>query len=346
MRKLKRNKLSEQEVRNNKNKYMKKYLPSYRSSKKEQWDYLKSQFEQPELDISKINETTKSIKDAFSDSNNKHVVEDDIILKSIEKYSKYIPIVMQFIKGFQAAASDFQIKQQSQHQPQNQAEIKAPLGWIEATPLQRLNYKYTRSEWYNQGLRYDEYIQNGFINPAINTGYIDPGYNDEAERRRIAITMQAREVQSESKTLKDLSKKYPEPPLVANNISQQNQQNIQQEKVKQSMEQKQLDNTMILEELQKDNALYLQKGVEYINSIPRKEFEDFLNNKENIITKLKIYIPFLPIHVKSMIINTTSSDFEDLLRIKCPERYEWLKEINKLDIMMSLFEEIKKQINI
>lgn len=308
----------------------------------------------PQFDLNSVNKATGMLKEVFTPADKQGAAEEDPVLKAIEKYSKYIPLVMEFMKGFQTAAKDFQGS--SIGQQQNPNIPKAPIGWLEASPMQRLGYKYTRPEWYAAGEAYDAFIESGTMNPAINTGYVDSGYDDAAERRRLAAARQQR-AEGEAKSLRELSHKYPEPPLASDSVPMQNEptQERNQAAVQQADGNKSAARTEapqqatsekeeIITELQKDNARYIQLATSYLNSMTIEKFEESIKNIDELVIKAKAFIPLIPIHVKGMIQATPKEDIETIVKDQCPEKYAWLKKHKKVDKLLELFEKVKKEV--
>lgn len=312
----------------------------------------------PKFDINSVNKATGMIKEVFTPANQTSPTEEDPVLKAIEKYSKYIPLVLEFVKGFQSAAKDFQGSQ-----PANNPDIpKAPVGWLEATPMQRLSYKYTRPEWYAAGEAFDAYMETGRVNPSVNIDYVDSGYDDAAARRREQMAQRQRMASgqdgSQPQSLRELSRKYPEPPLasdappIQNEPTQErNQAAVQQADGNKSAvgaeaqtQEAPSEKEEILNELQRDNARYIQLGVNYLNGLTIEKFEESIKNIDALVEKGKAFIPLIPIHVKGMIQNTLKEDIEEIVKNQCPEKYAWLKKHKKVDKLLELFEKLKKEV--
>lgn len=316
----------------------------------------------PQFDLSSVNKATGMMKEVFK--SDKSQSEDDPILKNIEKYAKYIPLVTEFIKGFAAAAKDFQ-GQNLQGGTQNDNKPKAPAGWLEMGAMDKLKYKYTRPDWYNAGLAYDEYVQTGQMNPQINTSYVDNTYDDAAARRREQMAQRQRIASgddgSNPKSLRELSHKYPEAPLASDAPPQNYEQPKETENQKPvqstdgnkpqdtgSSEEKkdevQVEESEIVKELQADNAKYIQMGVAYLNGLPMEKFKEHIKNIDGLVAKAKPFVPLIPIQVKGMLQVTPAKEIEEIVKVQCPEKYEWLKKNKKIPKLIELFEKLKAEI--
>ena len=279
------------------------------------------------LDISKAGDIINKTKEIFSkDTAANPDADNDPVLKFINRYGKYLPVVMQFFKGFQASYKDYKANQ-AQEQVQ---KIQAPTGWLEMTPMQKLGYKYSRSEWYAAGEAYDQFVENGSINPAININHVDPNYTPPARRQ-------------EPQNMQQLAKKYPEPPLVNDPApSQQKSDSTPAAAEQQAAEAPQTE--AILEQLQKDNAKYLKMGLDYVNNLSMASFKNYINSIDVLIQQAKGMKDLLPIHVRSMIINTPSNEIEDIFKNGCSEKYAWLKKARKIKKLLELFEALKEEL--
>ncbi|MFA6462373.1 MAG: hypothetical protein WCV90_08995 [Candidatus Woesearchaeota archaeon] len=241
--------------------------------------------------------------------------ENDPVLQTIAKYSKYIPLVVEFMKGFSGSVQQFNKQDQS-------PKIQPPHGWLNMTPMQRLNYKHTRAEWYNAGEAYDMMIETGNTNPQINHNYVDPTYGEPPQQN-----------------LRQLARKYPEPPLVKDSAPEVPVQEVQ------SVENKPTQESQLVSELQADNLKYIHLGAGFINGLTDKEFKDHLDHIDELILKAKPFIPLIPIQVKGMIVQTSKEDLETLFKEKCPAKYEMVVKKKKLEKLLLMFEELKKTIS-
>ena len=279
----------------------------------------------PVLNINKTSDLIKQTEDLLRNKGSE--TESDPILKAIDKYGKYVPIVMQFIQGLQGSMQQYNKKDIT-------PKIQPPEGWLNMSPMQKLNYKYSRSEWYAAGEAYDAAIESGYMNPQINASYVDPTY-------------------SQPQNLQALARKYPEPPLASNNAPQQTSNSdgaISQErptvkeKTSEGAETKPSEAASIVAELQQDNLKYINLGADFINRLTDKEFKDHLKNIEALIKKAKPFIPLIPIQVKGMIIQTSKEDLETLFKEKCPEKYAMVVKSKKVKELLEMFEKLKTSV--
>lgn len=322
------------------NKYMKDYTQRKRDEKKlrdepvSTDDFSSVNLEKenkPDFDFSSTTKAIETIKD-LTGADGKEATEDDPILKTIEKYSKYIPLAMKLIEGFKAAAGDFQNRQ-----PQEDNSPQPPAGWAAMSPMKRLGNKYKNPDWYAAGEAYQTYLTTGAINPAVNINNVDRSYDDGAERRRQAAERNRRQAAGEDQpnpqNLKDLGNKYPDAPLVED----------QPTPTGETMPTNQQQNEEILLKLQQDNARYLQMGIDYMKKMDQAKFEKTINNIDGLIKKSKPFIPFIPVHVKAMIENTTRQEIEEIFLANCPEKHKWLVDNDKIVNLFDLLDNIKKQ---
>jgi hypothetical protein len=321
----------------------------------------------PTFDMSSVNKATGALKEVFA-KKGESSTEEDPVLKTIEKYSKYIPLVMEFVKGFQAAAKDSSMFAGQQQKQDNTPQ--PPAGWINMGAMEKLRFKYSRPDWYEAGLRYDEFVQTGQINPQINTSYVDSTYDDAAARRREQMAQRNRIAAGQDgtnpQTLRELSKKYPELPLASDSPPMES--NISQEPSKENEKEKNIvdsgdvlrtsdgasknaevpkeenQETEIVKELQLDNARYIQMGVQFLNGLPMKKFEEHIKNIDGLVAKAKPFIPLIPIQVKGMLQNTPAKDIEEIVKAQCPEKYAWLKKNKKIPKLLELFEKLKAEV--
>lgn len=313
------------------NEYMRNKMQSYRDQRRAA-PKIANDFNPSEkevLDLNKaadiVNETKNLLKNSDSPQQ-----EEDPILKAIEKYSKYLPLVMQFVQGFQQAAAA--------HQPaaQQQQSVQPPPGWLNMTPMQRMAYKYTRAEWYAAGERYEEFATTGQINPAINTAYVDPTYDASREQRRPIPVHNA-----EPQNLAQLSKKYGEPPLV------QDAQIVEQkpaDQPKQDQTQQPKPEEQIIKAMQDDNAKYLKMGIDYVNKIPMDSFKVYIATIDTLIQQAKGFKDLLPVHVKAMIVQTSADELIDIFKQGCPEKYAYIEKEKKIDKIKQLYDTMKKEL--
>ena len=264
--------------------------------------------------IGAIGDIIKETKELFQDKNKKDTSEPDPVLNAIEKYGKYIPLVIKFFQGFNDAAKAKEQEQQSNNQP----KIMCPEGWLSLSPIQKINYKYSRPEWYNAGLAYDNYMANG-VNPQVNISYVDRTYNDNTARQE---------------SLQSLQRKYPEPPLVKD----------RKEEIIESKPEEKINETEIINELQKDNLRYIEMFIDYINSMSEKDFIEKLANLDSLITQIEPFISLIPVHLKGTILATPKEDLQKLLQAKCKEKYDLAITLGKLTDFLNIFEKIKDKL--
>ena len=300
------------------NEYMKGYMRTKDRTKKTgaEKDFIQKPSKpvlvngKPVLDISRAAKLVQDTRELIGENiDNKNAMEDDPLLKVMDRYGKYIPIVLELFKGIAAS-----VKEHNDNKPQQQQSLQAPDGWLNMSPMQRLNYKHTRPEWYAAGESFENGVVTNYTNPQINTSYVDSTYRPPKQN------------------LQSLAHKYPEPPLVIDKP--------QPEPEKKTEEPSSKD---ILAELQKDNARYIDLGASSLNNMTPEDFLKWIDDPE-LDKKIKVFIPILPVHVRGMILNTSKEDLQQLFKNKCPERYERLVELGKLENMLQLFEVLKIEI--
>jgi len=322
------------------NDYMRNYMKKKNRENKGQpvldndFDPSSASIGKPTLDIGKAADLVKQTQELLKNKNSD--TESDPILKAIDKYGKYLPLALQFIQGIQGSLAQYNKKDVA-------PKIQPPEGWLSMTPMQKLNYKYSRSAWYEAGEAYDLAIETGNMNPQINNNYVDPTY------------------QSQPQDLRSLARKYPEAPLVHDIPPQPLKETApiqsdvktgDQKLPEQSNESKSSDvknsetqgisqEKEIIAELQADNLKYINLGADFINGLSEKEFTNHLDNIEALIEKAKPFIPIVPIQVKGMIIQTSKEDLETLFKEKCPEKYSIVLKKKKVKKLLELFESLK-----
>jgi len=290
----------------------------------------------PTLNINKAGDLIKQTQDLLK-SKGTPDQEDDPILKAIDKYGKYIPLAMKFFEGMKGSVNHFNQQDQT-------PKLQAPNGWLNATPMQKLGWKYTRADWTAAGEAYDAAVeQSGYTNPQINNNYVDPTY-------------------SAPQDLRALARKYPEAPLV--NEAPQTQQETavtpsERQPLEKSSPEKSEDKgeikskpvedhsqtDQLVSELQQDNLKYINMGAEFINGLKDQEFEDHLKNIDELVEKAKPFMSLIPIHVKGMIIQTSKEDLQKLFKEKCPDKFKILEKENSTKKILDLFEALKKIIS-
>lgn len=319
------------------NEYMRNYMKKKNRESKGQpvldddFDPSSAAVGKPTLNINKAGDLIKQTQDLLKNKGSE--TEDDPILKAIDKYGKYVPLVLQFIQGFQGSIAKFNKQDQT-------PKMQPPAGWLNSTPMQRLNYKYTRPEWYAAGEAYDAAMESGYMNPQINNNYVDPTYSAPPQN------------------LQSLARKYPEAPLVQDKpqtlqtsnsdgtVAPQDRPIV--EKKTESEAVSKSDSAAVdplVAELQADNLKYLNLGADFVNGLKDEQFIDHLKNIEALVEKAKPFIPIIPIQVKGMIIQTSKEDLESLFKEKCPAKYELVVKQKKVKKLLELFEELKKLIS-
>jgi hypothetical protein len=278
----------------------------------------------PTLDLRDTAKLVRQTRKMLDNPSNKEDNSDDPILRAIDRYGKYVPLIMEFVKGLQGSLA--QANQSPQQQ--QQSRIQAPQGWLNMSPMQRINYKYSRPEWYAAGEAYENMADTGYMNPQVNTSYVDAGYR-----------------QPPPQNLQALSRKYPEPPMVTDNApktSEPVKEPVQQELPPQEKETGKAD--AIVAELQADNMRYITLGADFLNNMTPADFKKALEDIDALILKLKPFVPLIPVQVKGMIFQTSKEEFDSLLKEKCPKKYAQAKKLKKLEQINELIEKLKQEI--
>lgn len=325
------------------NEYMRNYMKKKNRENKGQpvldddFDPSTASVGKPTLNINKAGDLVKQTQELLKNKGSDSDVETDTVLRAIDKYGKYVPLVMQFLQGLQGSVSQYNKKDLA-------PKIQPPAGWLNSTPMQKLGYKYTRPEWYAAGEAYDAAIESGYTNPQINASYVDPTYGQPAPQ-----------------DLRQLSRKYPEPPLVNDSKPLNapapvpvddkagNKKPVQSANGDQSANAENpetpTEENQIVAELQADNLKYLNLGADFINGLSDEEFTNHLKNIEALVEKSKPFIPLIPIQVKGMIVQTSKKDLEDLFKEKCPEKLKIVEKQKLKKKLLELFEELQKVIS-
>jgi len=227
------------------------------------------------------------------------------LINTIEKYEKYVPIVLQFAQGFIQTLN----QRKQQVQPQG---IQPPEGWIGMSNMQRLAYKYKDPAWYEAGERYEASKVGGIVDiPRQNYEVQQP-----ISRNR------------QPQNLTELSSKYPEPLPVNDSPPQQSRQNHDMSHDNNDNKKGEDMNTLVAA-LQSDNAKYIEMGIEQLNALKNKEFEKYLNNPEPLYQKLKMFKILIPIHLKEMLLQTPFEQVMEIIKSKCPKKYAWIEKNNR-----------------
>jgi len=271
--------------------------------------------------------------------------EEDPVFKTIEKVMKYAPIITELFKGFSQAAGNFKATQIQPQQKQVQT-MQAPDGWETMTGLQKMNYKYTRPDWYAAGERWDNYkATGGATTTPINTNYIDSTYSQPAATQ-------------EARTLAELANKHPDLPPANDSTPQIVEQEEQPEQVKQkkpefvknrvkepepSQKEKDSQNqeSELINAMKQDNNKYIEMAFNYIKGMKIEDFADSVNNIESFKPKFSMLQMLLPVQTKEMLKATPSEELIGILKEKCPDHHKWLKDNKKINEMKKVFEELK-----
>jgi hypothetical protein len=301
----------------NKNEY-RAYMAGYMGKKRRKSDainYVTAKHEaeeiehdivsgKPVIDISKVGSLVSETKEMLN-TGRPTDADDDPVLKMVDKYGKYLPLVMDFLKGLQGSLAAAQPAAQ---------QLQPPPGWANMTPMQRLGYKHTRVEWYNAGEAYELALESGGVNPRVNISYVDPSYRQPQD-------------------LQQLARKYPEPPLVKENPPFPTPAKRD--------EPKQDSAAQIVAELQADNLRYIQLGADFVNKLSNEDFSKNLEDSKILSDKIKPFLPLLPVHVKAMIMQTKKEDLEALFKERCPAKYEFIAKEKKTQQLLELFEGLR-----
>ena len=339
------------------------YMRNYYRNKKLQKDLDATQMEITNKDAKSLIELGK---DVFKDPN---TGETDKVMKYIEQGAKYLPIIMKFFEGFTSNMQHHnqQMQEQQKHQ---KPKMLPPEGWEHMSSLEKLKYKHTRPAWYEAGLKYDSYKESGEMTTPINTGYVDPNYTDQPRRGQIV-----HDNSNQPNSLKDLSKRYPEPPLIKDQpmpevVDQKDDKELHDPKMEQIIKEKQErqnkqneDKTMkeddtkivendtkivendseIIQTLQQDNAKYIKLTLDYLNKMDFEEFKTKINDIETVVDKqLKPLMIFVPVHVRDMLRNSSDEELLLLFKENCKEKYEWCEKEGKVDNINRLFTRLRE----
>jgi len=255
--------------------------------------------------------------------------EDKQYIDKIEKYitlgEKYLPLVLKFVEGFTTRLQD-----QSQQTQETQANLitPAPQGWDELSPMQRIGRKYQSdgsiSAWYRQGEMHEEQKQltpqNTRQNPTPNLQQYTPP--------------QAQEPTS----LQELARKHPEPKAIDTEEIKEPQEIKKQEEPKENENMEEVNK--LIQNLTKDNEIYLKTGFEYLNKMENKELEKHLE-KGTMFEMIEKYKMFIPTQTKTMIKNMEKEHVDKLLQDHAPEKYKYFKKKKLLEKVFEDFEKTK-----
>lgn len=328
--------------------YQREYMRQRRAKLKEEKMSSTDNFQVPtanigspdktlDLDSKKISRLLKMAEESQK-KKSEEMGDDDKFLKYMSKAVEYAPMVQEVVKnlvaGFNTAALN---SQQARAQPQ-QNTLRAPDGWEHMSGLQRLGRKYSMPEWYAAGEHYETMKATGgaqYVTP-VNTSYVDPNY---------------RQPPQEPRNLRELRNKYPEPPVVNDNSTAQMEDvensNTQSKPsfVKKIQENKEVTtpdpNVELLNAMREDNTKYINLAFNYLSVMDMKQFIEYVEDIESFKPKFVMLNALLPIQTREMLKLTSSDELVEIFSEKCPDKYKWLKENNKLPEIKSLFEELK-----
>lgn len=327
------------------NEYMKGYMQKrYQDKKGLKVLHNTDDTNKPELDFQgKASEDIiKLSKEVFKD---KETGEPDKIIMYIEKAVEYLPLAMKFINGFAENMKAFNA--QNPKQVTEEQTIQPPEGWVGASPMEKLKYKYNRPSWYEAGLRYDEYKETGLINPQININHVDKTYTPPQSRRPTPLPES-----SEPKSLNDLSKKYgeskPEPIIDSPEMHDPKLEKVVQDKQKKSLTKDKSTGDTKMEDitnaLNQDNLKYIQMAINFLGNMPMPEFKSKIDKLDELLEKNKFMIALLPIHLKELLINTPDEELLNMFKQNCADKYNWCKKNKHMDKLVELFTKLKSML--
>ena len=323
------------------NKYMKKFMrEKYQREKGLKVLDNTDDKNKPELDFhgKASDDIIKLSKEVFKD---KETGEPDKIITYIEKVVEYLPLAMKFINGFAENMKAFNA--QNPQQATEEQTIQPPEGWVGASPMEKLKYKYNRPSWYEAGLAYDEFKESGVINPQININHVDKTYTPPTSRRPTPPPQSA-----EPKSLNELSKKYGEPKATDEPIVDSPE--MHDPKIEKVVQEKQKDNEdtkmkKVTNALNQDNLKYIQMAITFLGNMPMPEFKSKIDKLDDILEKNKFMIALLPIHLKELLINTPNEELLSMFKKNCVDKYNWCEKNNHIDKLVELFTKLKGMIS-
>ncbi len=107
-------------------------------------------------------------------------------------------------------------------------------------------------------------------------------------------------------------------------------------------EKEQLEN--VQQALQADNARYIQMAMQFVNKRSMKDFQKDVKSPDSLAKLLGRFTFLLPVHVKSMIVNTPAPELESVFKQACPEKYSWLVKNKKVPALLAMFEKLKESL--
>lgn len=287
-----------------------------------------------QLDSPQVKQMVAKAREITKD---KETGEDDPVFAMLEKGVKYLPLIQQAIKGFAAAAQ--MNATQLQPQQEQQQRIQAPRGWEHMSPLQRMAKKYSNPDWYAAGEAYEASVVSGgsYITP-INTQQVERGYTPPP---------------SEPRSLAELSKKHPEPPIASDSAPAVEKKEVpefvkkQQEKgveveVEQSEAPKEPTETeQVITAMQQDNAKYIDLALNFLNEMSEADFIAAIKDTKALAEKFSKFKMFLPMQTKEMLKNTSGEELVEIFKQKCSEKYKIIQKQKKRTALLKLFDDLK-----
>jgi hypothetical protein len=313
-----------------------KYRESQKNKKLARELELEEDEEKPVLPVQSLTKELISVsKDVFKDEDGKHPKVLDIA----ERVEPYMPVIGQFFKGLVQGMQNNQV--QNAQQKAARPSIQPPAGWESFSPIQRLAKKYasdgTESVWYAQGIAWEEYKASG-IQPSVTVQQVQQGvpasYN-------------------EPQNLRQLARKYPEAPLVSDELPVQTP--IPSDPSREgkpvgflSSPQENNKSDTVLEEtmkaIQDDQVKYVNMAISYLDTMPMEQFKQYLSDLDSWITKALTFKFMLPVHLKAIILATPADELIQVLEKGCVEKYKWLKENNQLEAIKKKYDELRSKL--
>jgi len=299
-----------------------------------------------ELNKTNMGQAITMIKDVIGD-------KDDPVVKAIDKYGKYVPLVTGFLQGFLQRAQEHQGSQQKSQSREN--TVEAPNGWNSLSPIQKLQRKYMpngeESAWYRAGIAYDKDSQEHNVeyagvshNPVAmketihghNTAYRNMNDLAAASRNDVGENLASPapeiiEAKVEAKVERETISRNDEKPtheadLPSDHISKTVKDGIVNQVVGETMN-------------------YMNLIVGYFKNRPIEQFKQDVDNAEQTVDKFfKGVGAFLPYQAKDIILTTTFKQLKDLVERESPEKIKYLEDENKLDQFEKLWKGIQEKI--
>lgn len=343
--------------------YQREYMRKKRALKKEDKMAAKSKnndFDVPEAVMGKPEATldlkSKEVQALLklaekANKKDEDLGDDDKILKYMAKAAEYAPMAQEIIKNLFAGFNTAALNAQHAQPQQQQNTLRAPEGWEQLSGLQRLNYKYSRPEWFAAGEAYEAAKAAGgatYITP-VNTSYVDPTYRQPPQEPRNLQDTRNQEISGHAReTLASLKNKYPEPPIVSDSPpAEAVEEKKKPEFVKNRTEEKEEKSEApdvgnpIFNAMTEDNNKYIELAFNWLESLSLEEFKGYVENIEKWKRKITFAKLLLPFQTKEMLKNTSVEEFVGIFKERVKEKYDWLKKEKKLDDLKKLFEELK-----